>query len=236
MSATDITCPNCAARNPATAEWCSQCYDPLGSSPVVEDVPATRVADPTLPPPAPAAPAGVDPVRRDDTDLVAGDGRFRTVDGVVEWRCATCDSWNPVDRLVCTVCATPLDGSSGPGDVDLSTVDRDRVMLASWVVPGGGQWLLGQRAKGLSRLLIAAVWLVGALMLLVSADGGEAALLPVGVLVAGVVAVWGLSVADARTALSGGTRELLGERAFLWVVVGVLGAVIASMVLQALGR
>lgn len=215
MTSAPQACASCGARNPATAEWCSQCYAPTGASPVPDGS--------AVPEEAPVV--GERVVPDDATE------RFRVVDGDVQWCCPVCGAWTPVDERSCSVCATPLeDGSPTTRTADVSP---SRVRRAGLLLPAGGQWVLGQRGVALARMLTVAAWLVGAAGILAAGGVSTATLVPVAILVAGVGALWGLSLVDATDAAAGRSRELLGGRTFLWLVIAVLGAVMVSMALLA---
>lgn len=126
-----MTCPHCGARNTAAAPWCTQCLQPLG--------------------PAEAAPAEADPDEADPDEASPPDARptatsssraFRTVDGEVEWRCRSCDTWNRLETRACTVCGAAL-GASVTGSTGTEVAERvARARRLLWVAAGIGAVLM----------------------------------------------------------------------------------------------
>lgn len=232
-----IRCADCGARNPLRAEWCSQCFASLApaestTAPAMPDPAPARTPAPTVPPPGYAP----DPSAPAVAPLASGGGRYRQSGGTVEWRCVTCDEWNEVGLVACTTCGTSMAGERVTADRQVPDgVEPSEVRLASWLVPGGGQWLLGQKGRAVARVLIGGLFLLGGLVLVVSGvESGPVATVPGLLLLVGSAAIWVLSAIDVRTFLAGGRRELLADRVFLWLVMGVLGAVIASLLLAAI--
>lgn len=135
-----MTCPNCGARNTADAPWCTQCLQPLGRDPAPGPGGAPP-SDPVAPSPDPASPSPAPPPRA-PADGAATDRDVRSVDGVVEWRCPTCRSWNALERSACAVCGQALAASvTGTGrDRIVGQVSRARRML--WIAAGVGGVLM----------------------------------------------------------------------------------------------
>lgn len=262
-----VRCASCDARNPARAEWCSQCFTSLLPSepappepappessppePLTQEPPTPRPglpsvfapeqSVPTTQPSEPASDAGatspIDPAATPEVaPLTSGDGRYRRSGDTVQWCCVSCQEWNDVGLVTCTTCGTSMAGRSINADRDIPEgVEPNEVRLASYLLPGGGQWLLGQKGRAVGRILMGALFLLGGLVLVVSgASSGLLAVVPGLLLLIGSATIWVLSALDVRTILAGGRRELLDDRVFLWLVVGVLGAVIASLLLAAI--
>lgn len=278
-----MTCPECGARNPETADWCGQCYASLhpdrasdetsgatsrpapdpGRTAPVEGLAARRLdpdpdalpptlqalgeaagARPTPPPSSPAqdlpaAPPlpGVDPALQPGPEPqgpegepeVLGDGRFRRTQQGLEWACAVCREWNPMELVACTVCGTSF--GAGPAAQQPPPVPdvAEPVLAATSVVwPGAGHLLLGRRAEGFVRMLLSLVWAAGGLALLRGALGSGRPVFPAIPLLFGWIV---LAVACTNDALVlGGTkgRVLLEPRMLLWLVVGVVGGTAAG--------
>lgn len=216
-----MRCPQCGARNPDEARWCGQCLTDL-TPPPAQDAPATEVADPVEQPDLGLA-ADHDPAADDDVEpLESGGGRFRRHEGEIEWRCLACESWNPVGLVRCSVCST---GMAGPGQTaEPSQPASPAVVLTlSAVLPGAGHAALGRMATAWARGLTYLLWLLGGVMLLVSAVGSEESLLPGIILLLGAAALWAITMIDTQWLLARQSRQLLDARLFLWLVVGVIG-------------
>lgn len=224
-----IRCPDCGAHNPANARWCSQCLRRFE-------------ADPPASGPATANPRGADVTRsaQDDTDLDAAlfpavppvpwssgpavdTGAFLAEGGQIRWRCSVCEAINELDVLVCATCGTAL------AEHDRAPVDWDVARRRAVLAPGWGHLAAGRAATAWARLLLSAVWLLGALGLL--ATGGITALAPAAPLLAGVAILWIGGVADVDR-LAHGREELISPRVLLWVVVGVLVGVLLTLMLR----
>lgn len=211
-------CPECGAHNPETAGWCGQCLarferdpEPRSAEAAAPSSPeADRTAFPPVPPPP--VPDGVEA------------GAFLTEGGAVRWRCPACETVNDLDDLVCAVCGTDLAAQGEPA-VDWAEAKR-RAVLA----PGLGHLAAGHGAGGIARLILAGVWLLGALSLLVT--GGLEGLLPAVPLLVGATALWFGAVLDLDR-LSRGEAELITSRVLLWLVVGVFVLVLLTLWVQA---
>jgi hypothetical protein len=229
-----VNCPHCGARNPGGAPWCTQCYEPLTARPTA----APPLAEPLFPAsvPGPDEDAGVSApqpsVDTDPTVLQAGSGRFRTTVEGLEWSCRLCDSWNPIEVVRCTVCGHAL--ASEPDQGGLKDVPAGRALGASVLLPGLGHVLLGRGGTGVARMIVAVVWLAGGIALSASAAGSDQSVLPGLVLLVGAAVVWVATLLDVQTLLSGGRRELLDSRRLLWLVVGVIGALVAALLVATL--
>lgn len=234
-----MRCPACGARNSPRAEWCSQCYATLGDAPEPE---------PSAPP---AAGASTGPVASDDaTDDVESPGDvegtatggppptrdedpstddrgFRQGEDGLEWGCQVCGTWNDIDAVVCATCGEPFTRTlAGDGDDGITPRDPSTVLVASVALPGAGHIALGRTGDGVVRALTYLLWVGGALVLL----RGATPLLPVVPLMIGALALLAVSVRDAVHLAEGGRDQLLTPRVFLWLVVGVIGALVAAFV------
>lgn len=156
--------------------------------------------------------------------------RFRGADGGLEWRCAVCSSWNPLEASACSICGAPFGRTVA--DEPETVVDRDAttVLLLSAVLPGAGHLALGRTVDGVVRAVMYVLWLAGALALLRAAAGTPAPALPAAPLGIGALALWVLSALDAVGLAEGSRDQLLTPRVFLWLVVGVVGALIAAFI------
>ncbi len=110
-----MRCPDCGARNTASAAFCTQCLRRFDT--VEPDGPGD--------PPAPAVTATPGSAIDEQSSPSAGEGDasrpFRTIDGEVEWRCSGCGEWNPLLVPQCAICGRALEGA------DRGAQQRERV-------------------------------------------------------------------------------------------------------------
>jgi len=225
-----IRCDACGARNVEGAAWCTQCYASFRGEPeepptAVAEPPTTTPTDPSSPepPPEPAS-TGTGPVEVGDV---------REVDGVVEWRCATCTSWTPLDLASCATCGAPRSGFGDPGraQVDVGELDTNRVVAGSLILPGLGHVQAGRTGSGVTRMVLALLWLLGGVWWLAAATTAR---LPGAILVVGALVLWVTSFLDVR-ALLARRDEPFGVRGLLWLVVGVTALLMVTVALAATG-
>lgn len=134
-----MTCPHCGARNTPDAPWCTQCLQPLGQP------------DPPAPPVPPAPPGTTGPPPNGTPSLPApgpthtsdaGNRDVRSVDGVVEWRCPTCQSWNALERPACSVCGQALAATVTGTGRERITGQVSRVRRVLWIAAAVGAVLM----------------------------------------------------------------------------------------------
>jgi hypothetical protein len=234
-----VRCAACGARNAATAGWCTQCYAALGAAaaPPVEEVASPDVLPPAdLRSPAVPAPSSPGELPRDPASA-ASDRDVRDRDGTIEWRCARCDTWSPLLAASCATCGGAREGF-GEREATRGRPDVDPRLLtgASLVLPGAGHLLAGRAGTGSARLLLWLLWLVGGLA---TARGAGSALVatPGFVLLAGAAVLWAATLVDVRRLTVGDDREVLAPRPLLWLVGGVLVALVLAVSAAAfLGR
>ncbi len=214
-----MRCPSCGARNTGSAAWCTQCFASLRSVDPPDDppdeVPAAppepeQPADASSPPPGVTAPSG--PAGPSERDI-----RVRGED--VEWRCAACDAWSPLEEPTCTVCGASRPGfGSGTRGATASTARADPrgALIASVLLPGLGHVLRGHPGTGLARMVLWLSWGGGGLAVLLGSGGGRAA----AVLLPAALLVWAVTLVDLQR-LSAGRPPLATARVLAWSVVGV---------------
>lgn len=243
-------CPACGARNAATAPWCTQCYasfheparppdaggpeaggEAAGATPAAGEAGGQPHAEPSAPTDASPAEAPsteeAEPARRAAS---AADVR-QDEQGRIEWRCATCEGWSPLEVAACVACGAPRKGFGDDRAVEVP--DEQRVVLLSGLLPGLGHLVSGRVGSGLARALFGVGWLVGGVLLLVAAvraGSGHWAAVP---LLAGAVVVWVLSVLDAQSLARGAQRERLDGRNLLWLMVVVTCLLVVALLLDA---
>ena len=238
-----MRCLSCGARNSETADWCTQCYaslrgrpaDPVelstsSQAPRSEPEPSAQVPPQALPsrpvPPGPTGAHGAGPT-----------GATRDVrdhDGEVQWRCERCDTWSPLLAPSCTTCGGPRHGF---GEVAARPADRDvssgSVTALSVALPGAGHLLVGRVGTGSARLLLWVLWLVGGLST-VRGAGSATLALPGVVLLVGAGVLWAATQVDVQHLTAGRDREVLGTRRLLWLVGGVVAAVVLAVFVAAM--
>lgn len=220
-----IRCAACGAHNPDDARWCGQCLQQFQGGGAAASAGTTKESGrsagaeadsdaarfPAVPPVPSASSSGADT------------GAFLAEGGEVRWRCPACEAINELEMLVCTTCGTAL------ADLDRGSVDWDLAHQRAVLGPGLGHLVAGRTLAGWARLILSAVWLLGALGLL--ATGGVTALAPATPLLAGVVILWVGGVLDVGR-LAHGREEVISSRVLLWVVVGVLVGVLLTLLVR----
>ena len=221
-------CPACGARNAATAPWCTQCYTSFTDA---TRQPRTEPTELAAVPAATGAPAEGD-VGGGSAHRAGGTSDVRQDEqGRIEWRCATCDGWSPLEAAACVACGSPRTGFGDDRAVEMP--DEQRVVLLSGLLPGLGHLVAGRVGSGLARALFGLGWLIGGVLLLVAAvraGSGYWAAVP---LLVGAVIVWVLSVFDAQSVARGQQREYLDGRNLLWLMVGVTCLLVVALLLDA---
>jgi len=219
-----VRCPDCHALNPDTAQWCTQCYASLRTpEPEPERVPE-RVPEPGDV--QTGEPAQI--VRR-------GHATFRKTGQALEWQCGRCDGFNPIELQHCPTCGHSFAGTvRGPEEQVVPQVGENVALIASAVLPGAGHYLAGRTATGVARAAVYVLFAVGGWVLLREASSSGQSALPALPLLLGALVVWIGSAYDAVLAARGVQRQVLEGRAFFWLVVGVLGLLMATFVIAAL--
>lgn len=230
-----MRCPACGARNADSADWCTLCYAPLRTEPPVAEPPAgdappgtpspdPNLADGTVPPPevTRSAPSRAEPA-------TSSDGRFRRTGEGLDWRCASCETWNPLERHTCVSCGADFARAFEPsGSGSAPQVTEPVAVGSSLLLPGLGHVLLGRGAAGALRMILYVTWLVGGLVLLRAAAGSGQPVLPALPLLIGALLVLVAAVVEVQRTVSGVETVLLTPRITLWLVVAVLGGLMLS--------
>lgn len=228
-----VRCEACGARNVEGAAWCTQCYAPFGAAPE----PPAAPAPPTDPPPAAGPDSAPSPADGPEQSASGGSavevGNVRELDGVVEWRCVTCGSWTPLELASCATCGAPRSGfgDQGRSQVDVGDLDADRITAGSLALPGLGHVQAGRTGSGVTRMVLALLWLLGGVWWLAAATTAR---LPGAILVVGALILWIASFLDVR-ALLARRDEPFGVRGLLWLVVGVTALLMVAVAMAATG-
>lgn len=228
-----MRCPHCNATNPADARWCNQCLAPL-----VEPA-ATAPASPRPPaeqrPPTPAGPTVEPAPGGEEWEHPEG---FRRTGELIERRCARCDAYYDVALGRCPVCGSDAGIAAGTGALAGEGAAPaghawPAVLALSAVLPGAGHLAINRYGAGLSRAILAGLWLIGAVLLF--GAGGAAALLGAAPLLLGVGVLWAASLLELLALSRGLERQVLSGRTLLWLVVGVTLATAGGMAVAAIG-
>lgn len=102
--------------------------------------------------------------------------------------------------------------------------------MVSAILPGLAHLLMGRAATAFARAVLYLVWLIGGAALLRAALSSDQPVLPALPLLAGALVVWVATLSDSLVVARGFGTELLRPRVFLWLVVAVLGSVMAAFV------
>lgn len=228
-----MRCPACNARNPDGAEWCSQCFTDL-RAPTPQPTPPPSSEEPGSPASVPAADA---PLAVPSRGAAESSDRFRRTDEGIDWRCATCDTWSPLEVTSCTVCGAAFartlraDEPEGPQPAELS---EGVALAASVALPGLAHILAKRTATGVLRALFFVSWLVGGVLLAREAAGSGQAITASLPLFLGALIIWVGSVLDAQAITRTGEDVVLVPRVFMWVVVGVVGLLMVTFLATSL--
>lgn len=208
-------CPSCGALVSAGAEWCGQCFTPLGRTDVGDHTDRARDGG----------------VHAGSVSATARGLEVRQ--GKPAWTCPVCEAQNPIEAAACSTCGTPF-ARLFEEPADRPIVDPQSAAAWSMALPGLGHWKLGRRADAVARVVMFA-WAFGALLVLLVSrfgSGGLGPTLPLFLLFLGsAVAIYVLSAVDAYRIASGET-PLVGSRTLLWASAGVvvLSVLLASFV------
>lgn len=233
-----IRCPHCGGLNPADAQWCGQCLKPFErAAPAPEAAPdqqATVVAAPDSGVAAPPAEPGlgaetpVAPAR--PTAASSGSPRAFSVSAEgITWTCPTCQTGNPIESNVCSVCGTTFAQMVNPGP-QRPERDPNTAALVSLFYPGAGHAYLGMWSDAIARAVVS-TWAI-AVALIAGFASGQAAGRLITILF-GIIAfgLWAVAAHDAyRSARHETTQVILRGRGFLYLVLGMLGLLLLIVV------
>jgi hypothetical protein len=161
-------------------------------------------------------------------------GAFTITETGIVWTCSRCETVNPLDASVCTVCGTTFAAVIRPPE-DRPERDPNTVALYSLFFPGAGHWYLELKGQAVARGVLS-LWVVAVAVL--AAIAGSTLM---GVVFAAVALVlWIAAAHDAyREARNEPSMVLLKGRVFLYLVLGLLLLMVVLLVaagLQAGGQ
>lgn len=144
-------------------------------------------------------------------------GPFKvTAEGII-WTCTRCETENPLEAPVCSVCGARFAEIVQP-PVERPVRDPNTVALFSLFFPGAGHWYLGLKSQAVARAVLSS-W-VFAIAILAGVAGSPP------MAVAFLVAAFGLWAATAHDAFREARNEtdqvLLTRRVFISLVLGLL--------------
>ncbi len=197
-------CPRCEALVAADAEWCGQCFTPLGEP---------------EPEPEPTPDAAAEPTAG------AGDAP-RTVP---TWPCPACGHENAIEHDACAICGTPF-AVLMRQDEPRPVVDPKDALAWSLVFPGLGHRKVGHGMDGLARGVLFAM--LFAMALLTGLSGVRSGMV-FGLFAAFMTLALATYLGSAFEAyqMAQGSPPLVTARTLLWVTVGVI---VLSMAVLAL--
>lgn len=219
-----LRCPNCGGLNPPEAEWCGQCLQrfvartppPPPPPPGMTDAAATSAAAQTPGPVAAPAPGPVAVQKR---------GAFTVTEEGIKWTCQRCETENPLEESICSVCGTTFADSMRP-PVERPVRDPNTVAMYSLFFPGAGHWYLGMKGSAVARGILS-TWVV--LVAILAAVGGSVLMAAIFGLAAFVL--WVLAAHDGYREARGETSAvILKPRMFVYVVIGLLLLMVTMLV------
>lgn len=235
-SVTDaIRCPACGGLNPPSAQWCGQCLTRFEAAGGRAPDPASGSGNPPVIPTSgqtvtqAGEVGGTVPPQTTTADASVRRGPFVVTDGAVQWRCARCDTENPLDRQVCEVCGSTFADTVDPPR-ERPARDPNTAALYSLFWPGAGHAYIGMWGEAIARGVMSA-WVIA--VTLVAAIQGSTPGSTLTAIVFGIaaVALWVLAAHDAyREAQGDATGVVLKGRVFVYVVLGLLVLLILSVV------
>lgn len=164
----------------------------------------------------------------------AGSGAFSVSAEGISWTCPTCETPNPIDSDLCSVCGTTFAQMVHP-EPELADKDPNTAALISLFFPGAGHAYLGLWGDAIARGILSA-WVV--LVAVIAAFAGEQASGRLVTILFGLIAfgLWAIASHDAyRAARKEKGRVILKGRGFLFLVLGLLGLLLLVLVGSALG-
>lgn len=156
-------------------------------------------------------------------------GAFTITEDGITWTCSSCETVNPLDASVCTVCGTSFADVIRPPE-DRPERDPNTVAMYSLFFPGAGHWHLGLKGQAVARGVLSA-WVV--VVAVLGAIAGSMLMSVVFGLVA--LVLWMVAAHDAyREARHEAGMVLLKRRAFLYLVIALLGLMLVLLVAAAI--
>ena len=152
-------------------------------------------------------------------------GAFTITETGIVWTCTRCETVNPLDASVCSVCGTTFADVIRPPD-DRPEREPNTVAMYSLFFPGAGHWHLGLTGQAVARGVLS-VWVV--LVAVLAGVAGSVLMAVVFGLAA--LGLWIVAAHDAyREARHESTAVILKGRTFLYLVLGLLLLMVVLLV------
>ena len=149
--------------------------------------------------------------------LTGTQGAFTVTEAGITWRCSRCETDNPLEAQVCSVCGTTFAASMQPPKPRVER-DPNTVALYSLFFPGAGHWYMDMRPQAIARGVLS-VWVI-VVALIAGIQGSMVLALP---FAAVAFVLWVLGAHDAyREARGEPAQVILKGRMFMYVVFGLL--------------
>jgi hypothetical protein len=209
-------CSSCGGLNAPGADWCGQCLrrftPPEASSP-----------EQSRPGPGTPSAAEMPAVRASGKS-----GAFRIDDRGVSWTCARCETVNDLRARVCSVCGTAFAETIKEPEPPV-VGDPNKAVLYSLFYPGAGHAFLGLWSQAVARAVMS-TWVVAVMMFAAFQKGVPGAAIIAVLFGLSSFALWACAAHDAyREATHESGAVILKGRSFLWVTIGLLGLLFASL-------
>jgi TM2 domain-containing membrane protein YozV len=148
-------------------------------------------------------------------------GAFTITDEGISWTCSQCETKNPLEAQICSVCGTTFAQVVQP-KVEKPPRDANMAALLSLLLPGAGHAYIGSMGQAIARAIIS-LWVVSVVAFSLLAGGNSNSRI-VGLVFAVVATgLWMITAHDAyREAKGEADSAILKGKAFLYVVLGLL--------------
>lgn len=224
-SSTETHCANCGAVVFEGTAWCGLCFEPIPRA-----GPAAEIEGSDTTAPGPRADADESVVDL-ETAAIEPEAKRTPL-----WPCPTCGDSNPIELDNCATCGTPFAALMRQDEVR-PNVEPSVAFRRSLRYPGLGHQLVGRGADGLARGVLFTVFVLIALLILLSGSRSPAVIAMLLLFGGGALLVYMMSAIEARQLAEGGGL-IVPSRTLMWFTVGVLlsSIVIVAFVIGTAGR
>lgn len=211
-------CEACGGLNPPDAQWCGQCHTRFESLERPSDVPALvpEAADE-----APSPVADQMPARLPAEITPGGTDAFTVTEEGITWTCSVCETVNPLDHALCSVCDAPFAKTVLPEE-ERPQRDPNMAALVSLFMPGAGHAYVGLWGQAVARAIVS-LWVIMVVFVAALQRGVAGSNLVMGVFGVVAVGLWGIAAHDAyREANDESALVILKGKFFFYMVLGLL--------------